>query len=644
MSAENVYMASILALGFFAQWLAWRLRLPSLLLLIGLGLAVGEVARSLGHDPATMIETPVLLAGISLAVAVILFEGGMSLRLGDLSETKTAVFRLVTVAIFVTWVLAALACWFFLKLPIEVCVLQGAILVVSGPTVIAPLLRHIRPTGRIDAVVRWEGIVNDPIGAVLAVLVFEAIAVLAANGGGAKVWEELSLELGLNLIGTALIGVAIGGVTAVILIQSLKRFWVPDFLHVMFFLAAVIASFSTANALAHESGLVAVTVLGIALANQKVVAVKHVVEFKEHLGVILVSALFMVLASRMGLNDLLALGIPGLLFLASLLFVVRPAAVFLSTWNTGLNLPEKVFLTFLAPRGIVAVAVTSVFALRLAERVPSLQAAAEQMVPITFLVIIGTVGFYGLLAAPLARWLGLANAKPQGLLFVGASPWVRSMAKALHEEGFKVLLVDTNRRNLMAARMEGLPTLAGNVLSDYVHNNSDLHGLGRLLAMTSNDEVNALAALEFQDVFSRAEVYHLVSDADRNQRQLTPQHLQGRLLFNAQATFSNLEQRFADGAQIKKTPLTPEFGYPEYQQIYGDNAWPLFRIIGRNQLAVCAIDQGGIPKSGETLVALVAPKSLSESAGSAETAATAPAANAHGNQRAAGADAPSTTN
>ncbi len=605
MSPQNIYLASMIALGFCAQWLAWRLRLPSLLLLIGFGFLLGEATRAFGHDPTQLIDNDLLFPGVSFAVAVVLFEGGLSLRVRDISETKTAVFRLVTVAILVTWAGATTAC-LLLGVPWQIGLLEGAILVVSGPTVIAPLLRQVRPTGRIGAVVKWEGIVNDPIGAVLAVLVFEAIVIHSTGASDGTIRGVLPI-LAQELIATFLIGAFIGLAVAFLLIQSLKRFWVPDFLHVAFFLAAVVGSFTLANAMAHESGLVAVTILGVALANQRTVAVKHVMEFKEHLGVLLVSALFIVLASRLRPGDLTGLGFPGLLFLAALLFVVRPAAVFISTWRTGLDFKEKLFLAMLAPRGIVAVAVTSVFALQLQSKVPALAEGAAQMVPITFLVIIGTVGFYGLLAPPLARWLGLAIASPQGVLFVGASPWVRQVAKALHEEDFRVLLVDTNRHHQSAARMLGLPVLAGDVLSEYVHTNADLAGIGRLLAVTPNDEVNTLAALEFQHVFGRAEVYQLAPAAERSEKREKPQHLKSRILFSENATFENLEQRYERGGQIKKTQLTEAFDFSDYLLKYGDSAWPLFRITDSGQLIVWTAERTkkNPPKPGDTIVALV---------------------------------------
>ena len=271
-----------------------------------------------------------------------------------------------------------------------------------GPTVVAPLLRHIRPARRVASVVKWEGIVIDPIGAVLAVLVFEEL--LAAHDGENAIAQAVWL-----LTKTALIGLLIGGASSWMLIQLMKRYWVPDYLHGVFFLATALAGFAISNLLQEESGLVTVTVLGILLANQRSIPIHHVIEFKEHLGVFLISCLFIVLGSRLNPAVFLDLGWRGIAFLMALILIVRPISVFLATFATNLSISERTFFAFLAPRGIVAAAVTSVFALKVAslagERAgfEQLVDQAEQLVPITFLVIVGTVAFYGLSAGPLAR-------------------------------------------------------------------------------------------------------------------------------------------------------------------------------------------------------------------------------------------------
>ncbi len=411
------------------------------------------------------------------------------------------VLRLVTLGALITWVLSSLAAYLLIGMGPYVAALTGAVLVVTGPTVIGPLLRHVRPARRIGSILQWEGIVIDPIGAVAAALVFDAVVIGRSSGSMLMLLRILAVGIGLGLL------------TAFLLVRWLRRYWIPDFLHSPVFLAAATGMYALSHELAPEAGLVTVTVLGVALANQRQVPVRHVLEFKENLRVLLISCLFIVLAARIRVEDLFRLGFGGVAFLAVLIFIVRPVSVFFSTWGSDLSWQERVFLAFLAPRGIVAAAVSSVFALELTHYSQLHTDAAglvgpEKVVPLTFLVIVGTVAFYGPISAPLARWLGLAGKNPQGVLFAGSALWVRNLAKMLHQEGISVLLVDTNYRHVAAAAMEGLPSQCASIISEYMEE-IDLAGLGRLLAVTPNDDLNTLAAMEFAPVFGRAEVYQL---------------------------------------------------------------------------------------------------------------------------------------
>lgn len=595
MQTRLIYLTAVFVLGFVAQWLAWRLRLPGILLLLIIGFLAGQLV-----NPESLIGGEFLFASVSLAVAVILFEGGLGLRLRDLRETGRAVFRLVTVGILITWLLTTLAAMFILGLTPPLAILLGAILIVSGPTVIVPLLHQVRPVRRVGAVVKWEGIVNDPIGAVLAVLVLEAIL----SGG---FHAATMVSLGKTIVVGGLLGLA----AALLLTESLKRYWIPDFLQNLAFLATVVAVFTVSNLIQSESGLVTVTLFGVILANQKVIPIKHIMEFKENLRVLLISGLFILLASRLSLNDLTQLGLPGLAFLAVMILVVRPAAVFLATLGTELKFREKLFLAWLAPRGIVAASVSSLFALELAadsQLSPDFLQAAKLLVPATFTVIVGTVTVYGLAAGPLANWLRLADANPQGLLFAGASAPVRAIASALAKDGVHVLLVDTNQRELVAARMEGLPTFWASVLSEYARDELELGGIGRLLAMTPNDEVNALACQEFLDFFGRAEVYQLPTKAiSTERREPVSTHRLGRRLFAVDLTYHRLAERFAEGATVKTTPLTAEFDYRAFRDRYADTATVLFSIDETGRVTIATVDSPLNPRPGHRLISLISP-------------------------------------
>ncbi len=607
--SPGVYLAGIVALGVSAQWLAWRLRLPAIVLLLAFGFAIGQVA---GPDQIDEIIAPELLfAIVSLSVAIILFEGALSLQFSEVRETGRTVTQLVTVGVLVTWFLTTIAAQLFLDFDLMMAMLAGALFTVSGPTVIIPLLRHVRPERRIGSLVKWEGIVNDPIGAVLAALVFEVVL----HGRLATAAEGITMgDTALGLLKTAVVGGVLAAITAALLIQLLKRYLIADFLQNAVILAMVLVVFTISNHLQAESGLVTVTLLGVILANQQSVTLKHVIEFKENLRVLLISTLFIVLASRIELGDMLEVGWGGVAFLVALLLVVRPAAVFLATLGSQLTYRERLLLAWIHPRGIVAAAVASLVALEIATVAaaepgvfsPQMIEKVERLVPLTFFVIVGTVTVYGLTLGPLSRLLGLSRQNPQGVIFAGAQPFSRAIAHALAEEGYQTLMVDTNPRNIAAARMAGLPVCFASIGSEYVHEEIDLGEIGRLLAMTPNDEVNTLATLEFADHFSRAEVYQLAPpDASSERNETVLPHRRGRLLFGPDVTYGRLAQRQAEGAVIKKTRLSEDFSYDDFLKRYGPTATVLFLIEESGNLTVVTAEKPPAPKPGQTLVCLV---------------------------------------
>ena len=345
--------------------------------------------------------------------------------------------------------------------------------------------------------------------------------------------------------------------------------------------------------------------MGIALANQKSVSVRHIIEFKENLRVVLISSLFILLAARVQLSAVTDIGLGGLVFLAVLIFLARPIAVAVSTWGSDLAWREKAFLAWIAPRGIVAAAVSSIFALRLTE---AGYPQAERFVAATFLVIIGTVAVYSLSAAALARKLQLTTPNPQGVLIAGAHRWAREIATAIKDAGHHVLLVDTNWGNISAARMAGLPTHYGSILAEDAHDHLELGGIGRLLALTPNDGTNTLAALHFTELFGRAEVYQLPTKREGPALQgEPPHHLRGRLLFEPDLTYSALTKQFETGAVIRKTRLTPEFDYTAFQERYGTTATPLFVSDENGRLEVYTPDRSTPPRAGQTVISLIHP-------------------------------------
>ena len=595
MTDPLVFFSVVIAAGIGAQWVAWRLKIPSILLLLACGFALGFGANV---NPDNVLGRDIIFPVVSLAVAIIMFEGGLTLKLREIDKARDVVIRLVTLGVLVCWILAAIAICLILRVPWQVGAITGAVLTVTGPTVVGPMLRHIRPQKRIGSVIKWEGIVIDPVGAVLAILVFEAVT--SYHG---------PLQITLSLAKIIVIGSGLGFAAAFGLVQSIRRYAIPDFLHVPLTLAIVIVVYVLGNKLAHEGGLLAVTLMGIAMGNQKSVSTRHLLEFKENLQILLISCLFVVLAARIEVGDIYRLGWGGIGLLVVMVVVVRPASVLVSTIGSQLSFNERLFLAALAPRGIVAAVVASVFALELAEHHTEAHfEGANLIASITFLVIVGTVSVYGLIAGPAARRLGLANAQAQGVLFAGAAELVRAMAKSLQDEGIAVMMVDTNYRNVTEARLAGIPATCDSIVSEFVCEEMDVGGIGRLIAMTPNDDLNSLAATEFSNVFGRSEVYQPKPGQGVGNHK-APSHLLGRALFDG-STFESVQQRHLNGAEIKTTNVTEEFGYDAFLKTHGD-ALLLFVVNEKGKLKVNATDDPLVPAAGDTVIALVPGKNQS---------------------------------
>lgn len=596
------YFTIVLGLGIIAQWLAWKCKLPSILLLLAFGFGMGHFTGVTIDN--YLANSDVLLSAVGICVAVILFEGGLTLKFSDLKVSGTPVLRLCTLGVVVSFLLTYATARYLLNYDWRVASLLGAILVVTGPTVISPLLRHIKPSRKIGNVVKWEGIIIDPIGAILAVLVYQAA--IAGTVDAAK--EEILHALGMTL----LVGVVMAFILAKIIEFLLKYHLIPDYLHSVFLLAVTAVAFAASNAIQAESGLLTSTVLGIALANQKSVSVKHILEFKENLRVLIISVLFIVLSGRIVLGELQEALLPGLILLALLVVVIRPASVFVANlFCKSITFKEQIFLSAMAPRGIVAAAVTAIFALEFDHAVhagrlsPEIGKVTHLMVPIVFIVIIGTVAIYGLFAAPLARRLGLASKNPRGILFAGAGSWARMAAKALVDDGHDVMMLDTNYDNVARAKLEGIRAHRANILSEYVEEEMDMTGLGQLIATTPNDEVNSLASHHFVHVFGRENVWQVApADDDAHHQTAVAGHMRGRICFPDRPQYHRLENFATQGAVIKKTTITEQFTMDDFKELYGEEHILLFRITEERGLDVVH-DEMRTPGPDTTLYAIV---------------------------------------
>jgi len=577
-------IALLFGVGAAMQWLAWRLKVPAILLLLLAGFTAGPL---LGWFDPEQTFGSLFRPLVSLAVGVILFEGGLTLRLADIKGVGSVVTRLCSIGALVSWALTALAAHWIVGLSAGVATLVGAILILTGPTVVIPLVRHVRPRRPLGPILRWEGILIDPIGAVLALLVLEALT-------GHDGFGDVCVGLGK----TSLFGGGLGFVAGWLLALALERFAIPDRLHVPVTFGAVGLSFAIANTLQPEAGLLAVTVMGIVLANRRELDVEHLLEWHEPVVTMLLALLFVTIAARLELATLTGLGASAVAFTAALILVVRPAAVALSTIGTGLAWRDRAFLMGMAPRGIVVAAVSSEFSLHLDHYgVPG----GQEVIALVFPAIVLTVLAYGFGARPLARALGAAQAAPQGAVLVGADLLGRELGRALQEQEFDVLLVDTNAGHAATARTSGLPTFQGSVLSHRFAEETELDGIGNLLALTSSDEVNRLAVEQFLPTFGRPHLFRAAPAASKPGHESS----HGRTLFADDLNVAALRDALHRGARIRATKLTEKFGPDEYREQYGTRARPLFVISGDRQLQIVTADDPPTLKAGQTVLALV---------------------------------------
>ncbi len=591
-----VALAGIGVLAILCQWIAWWVKLPAILFLLLAGIVAGPV---LGWLQPEALFGDLLFPMVSLSVAVILFEGSLTLRLQDIKGLEQVVRRLVTTGILVTWAVTTLATRWLLGFDWALCLLFGAVTVVTGPTVIVPMLRTVRPTARVANALRWEGIVIDPIGALLAVLVFEFIV----SGQVGSAFGHTLLTFGKVLASGLLLGAA-GGYA---LGNALRRHWLPEYLHNVATLTVVFAVFAAANSAQSESGLLAVTVMGVWLANMKNVPVSNILDFKESLSVLLISGLFIILAARIDFADLRQLGWPALGVFLSIQFLARPLKVLASTAGSALNWRERALLAWIAPRGIVAAAVIALFAIRLRQQG---YADAPLLVPLTFLVIIGTVVLQSATARLIAVWLKVAEPEPKGFLIVGASPLARAIAKALGDQGFRTLLTDSHWDHIRAARMAGLATYYGNAVSEHADRHLDMVGIGRLLALSPRAEVNALAANRYRAEFGANRIYVLPTTTEQGDENKTRVQAPaaGQVLFGADVSYKKLSSLISQGAEIHETLLTDTFDFDDYYKKFYKRATLLFAVGPRGSLHVFIKDDKFKPGEGWTIVALVQPE------------------------------------
>ena len=509
-------LAGIIILGILAQWVAWKFKIPAILPLILIGLLVGPIAAEFITDDGSKWIEPIwnereglfpgesLFYFVSLAISIILFEGGLTLKMAEIKNVGPVITKLISIGSMVTFFGAGIAAYYIFGLSWEMSFLFSGLIIVTGPTVITPILRNIPLKKDVSAVLKWEGILIDPIGALVAVLVFEFISVDA----GGEFTKTALIEFGKIV----LFGATFGFTFAHAMNFIINKKWVPHYLLNVFALAAVLGVFVLSDAFAHESGLLAVVVMGMVLGNSKSPYLKDLLYFKESLSVLLISILFILLAANINYNDLLLIyNWKTAILFAIVVFVVRPIGVFLSTQGSKLKLNEKLFISWVGPRGIVAAGIASLFGLKLARNGV---AGAEYITPLVFVIVLGTVLLNATTARLFAKLVGVFLTKSGGILIVGASKVSRLIGHYLESNGRHVVLIDSNQNNINKAKELGLEAINTDIYSQTLIDNIELNDVGYLMALTGNSDINKYAINKFGKQFGENGAFRLVSSSE----------------------------------------------------------------------------------------------------------------------------------
>ncbi|MCI2228307.1 cation:proton antiporter [Polaribacter sp. MSW13] len=569
-------LAGIIILGILAQWVAWKFKIPAILPLILIGLLVGPIAAEFLSEDGTKWIEPIwngqkgLFPGdalyyfVSLAISIILFEGGLTLKRNEIKNVGPVITKLITLGSAITFFGAGIVAHYVFNLGWELSFLFSGLIIVTGPTVITPILRNIPLKKDVSTVLKWEGILIDPIGALVAVLVFEFISV----DGGSGFTKTALMEFGKIL----LFGASFGFTFAHALAYAINKKLIPHYLLNVVSLSAVLLVFVLSEMFAHESGLLAVVVMGMVLGNGKLANLKELLYFKESLSVLLISILFILLSANINIEDLLLLYTwkTAALF-AIVVFIIRPLAVFASTRNSNLKLNEKLFISWVGPRGIVAAGIASLFGSKLIKQGVE---GAEYITPLVFMIVLGTVLLNATTARLFAKMVGVFLKSSNAILIIGASNPARIIANYLKEKGKRVVLIDSNKKFIETALENGLEAFTVNIYDDDLTDNIELNDVGYLLAMTGSEAVNEYAINSFSKSFGEHGAYRLATSKEiRSTDSVNNNHL-----FTPKDDYINLSEAFRDSPKIYEVEIANEEEYNKmFSKLFNElKSVPLF--------------------------------------------------------------------
>jgi len=586
----------VLVVGVASQWLAWRVRMPAIVFLLAVGLVGGPLT---GLINPSEVFGDLLDPVVALFVAVILFEGGLSLRRHEIGKSAVGVRRLVYLGAPLNLTFGAIAAHWVAGLSWPVAIVFGAITVVTGPTVILPLLRQAGLHRRTASYLKWEGIINDPIGALAAVLAFQYFVLVGAGSGAASI----TAGFGTSIV----IGIIVGGFTGWLVGHAFREGHVPEYLKAPTMMAVVLAVYAASNQIQHESGLLSVTLMGVVVGNMRLPSIEEMRRFKEYITILLVSAVFILLTADLDPEILARLGWRDMLLIVVVMVVVRPVAVLIATHGAGMELKERLLVGWVAPRGIVAAATAGVFGPRM---VDAGYPEAALLLPLVFTLIIITVLVHGLSLGPLARKLDLAAPPRRGLLIVGANPWTIELARLLKEQGIDVLLADRSWHNLKPARLAGIPVYYGEILSEQAEQSLETAPVATLLAATDNDAYNALVCNAFASEVGRNRVFQLpMAESEEQDPKGLTHTIHGRIAFHPEEAFwENLWTRHAVGWRFQKTRLTESYTVDDLLADRQENAFTVALIRANGTLLLKPAQGSMSPETGDLVIYFAPPR------------------------------------
>ena len=595
--SATLAVSLIIFLGVFSQWLAWKISKPAIVIMSLAGLIVGPFLNII--VPSQVLGDSIYKSIISISVALILFEGSLSLDFKEITDTKMTIKRIVVFGALISWILGSLSAYFLAGLSITTSLVIGALLIVTGPTVIIALLRQAKLDSKVSTILKWEGILVDPMGAILAVLSFEAAEVFASS----SVSPGILVKFGIGV----LIAVAIGGLVGIGTGRALQKNYFPEYLKSAIVLCLVLGTFSLSESITHETGLLAVTVMGVILANMHISSIEQVKHFNENISILLTSSVFVMLTSSLSrsiLVDIFQLKI--ILFVLSMLFIVRPLSIWLSTIGTDLNIKEKTLIGWIAPRGIVALTVTGYFSNLLVEEGHQ---DAELLLALTFALVIVTVIAHGFSIQPLAKKLGLAHDGKPGLVIVGSNPFSVALAKFLKDWDVPSLIVDYSGKNLENVINTDIETYQGEILYEVANYNLDLVIYKKMLLNTPIPLYNILVSNEFVSRFEHTSsicIINVLGDKVRSDfKEL--QKIGVPRLGDYRATYLSLIRLVEDGYDFAATQITEELTEEEYYRLMDYRRINIFTMTESGDIEFFTTEHKPRISSGDYIVSLTPP-------------------------------------